>query len=51
MSTQEVELFKIIDENDNPEKAVLTAIDVFTAFLEQLEASQEQQPACLQGSA
>ena len=50
MSTQEVELFKIIDENDNPEKAVLTAIEVFTAFLEQLEASQEQQPAYLQVS-
>lgn len=51
MSTQEVELFKIIDENDNPEKAVLTAIEVFTAFLKQLEASQEQQPAYPQVSA
>ena len=50
MSTQEVELFKIIDENDNPEKAVLTAIEIFTAFLEQLEASQEQLPAYLQVS-
>ena len=47
MSTQEVELFKIIDENDNPEQAVLTAIEVFTAFLEQLEASPELQPACI----
>lgn len=35
MSTQELELFKIINENDNPEKAVLTAIKVFAAFLEQ----------------
>ena len=50
MSTHEVELFKIISENDNPEQAVLTAIEVFTAFLEQLEASQEPQPACLQVS-
>ena len=50
MSTHEVELFKIINENDNPEKAVLTAIEVFTAFLEQLEASPELQPACLQVS-
>lgn len=51
MSTQhELELFKIINENDNPEKAVLTAIEVFTAFLEQLEASQELQPAYLQVS-
>ena len=50
MSTHELELFKIINENDNPEQAVLTAIDVFTAFLEQLEASQELQPAYLQVS-
>ena len=50
MSTQEIELFKIINENDNPEKAVLTAIEIFTAFLEQLEASPELQPACLQES-
>lgn len=45
MSTHEVELFKIINENDNPEQAVLTAIETFTAFLEQLEASLEPQPA------
>ena len=50
MSTHEVELFKIINENDNPEQAVLTAIEVFTAFLEQLSASQEPQAACLQES-
>lgn len=50
MSTHEIDLFKIIYENDNPEKAVLTAIEVFTAFLEQLEAFPEQQPVCLQVS-
>ena len=48
MSTHEIDLFKIIYENDNPEKAVLTAIEVFTAFLEQLEAIPAQQPAGLQ---
>ena len=51
MSTHEAELFKIIYENDHPEKAVLTAIQVFTAFLEQLEAVPEQPAACLQGYA
>ena len=51
MSTHEVELFKIINENDNPEQAVLTAIEVFTAFLEQLSASPEQRPAYPQESA
>ena len=45
MSTQEIELFNIIQESKDPEKAVLTAIEVFTAFLEQLSASPEQRPA------
>ena len=51
MSTHEIELFNIIYENDNPEKAVLTAIEVFTAFLEQLEEVPKQQPGDLQVSA
>ena len=40
----EVELLKIIGENDNPEQAVMTAIKVFAAFLEQLEADPEPLP-------
>ena len=51
MSTQEIELFNIIYENDNPEQAVLTAIEVFTAFLAQLEEVPEPQPGDLQESA
>ena len=50
MSTHEAELFKIIYENDNPERAVLTAIEVFTAFLEQLEEVPVPQPGDLQES-
>ena len=50
MSTHEIELFKIIYENDNPEQAVLTAIKVFAAFLEQLEVAPEPQVVCLQES-
>lgn len=46
MSTHEIELFKIINENDNPEKAVLTAIEVFTAFLAQLAEDQEPPAVC-----
>ena len=46
----EEDLIKIICENDNPEQAVLTAIKVFAAFLEQLEAVPEPQVACLQES-
>ena len=50
MKSHESELFEIIYTSKNPEQAVLTAIEVFTAFLTQLEASPEQQPACLQES-
>lgn len=38
MSYNEMELINIIRENDNPEQTLLTAIKVFSAFLEQLEA-------------
>ena len=37
MENYEKELAEIIRENDNPEQAVLVAIKVFSAFLEQLE--------------
>ena len=50
MNENEITLFNIINENDNPEQAVLTAIEVFTAFLKQLEEDPEQQPVCLQVS-
>ena len=43
MSENEVELFNMLYENDDPEHAGLTAIKVFTAFLEQLEAVPTQQ--------
>ena len=49
MSANEIELFRIVYENDNPEQAVLTAIQVFTAFLEQPEVAPEPQAVCLQG--
>ena len=41
MSTHEAELFKIINESENPELSVLTAIKVFAAFLEQPEVTPE----------
>ena len=46
MSTLEQELFDIIDKSNNKEQAVLTAIEVFTAFLAQLSADQEQPAVC-----
>lgn len=50
MSKNEIELFRIVHENDNPEQAVLTAIEIFTAFLEQPEEAPMLQSACLQES-
>ena len=49
LNLYEDELLRIIRENDS-EQAVLVAIKVFAAFLEQLEAAPEPQVACLQES-
>ena len=51
MSNNEIELMKIIRENDNPEQAVLTAIETILLFLEQHESSQVPFVASLQGQA
>ena len=51
MTDNELTLFKIIFENDQPERAVMTAIEVFTAFLEQLSKDPEQPPDDLPVSA
>ena len=51
MSENEIALFNMIYENDNPEDAVLVAIKVFAAFLEQLGAAPGPQPVCQQESA
>lgn len=40
MSTHETELINIIRNSSDPEKTVLTAIEIFTAFLEQLSEDQ-----------
>jgi hypothetical protein len=44
---KEEELLKIIRENDNPEQAVMTAIKIFTAFLERPEEAPMLQPVDL----
>jgi hypothetical protein len=41
MTKNEMELIELLHENDNPEQALLTAINVFAAFLERLEVGQE----------
>lgn len=51
MSNNEIELINIIRENDNPEQAVLVAIDTILSFLEQHESYQLPSVAFLPGQA
>lgn len=44
MTKNEIELFDILRESEEPELSVLTAIKVFSAFVKQLEADQVLQP-------
>ena len=46
MSENETRLFNMLYENDEPEQALLTAIKVFSAFLEQLEEDPEPLSVC-----
>ena len=48
MTNNELELIKIIRENDNPEQALLTAIDIILLSLVQHESSEAPSVACLQ---
>ena len=50
MSEIEMRMLDMIRENDNPELAVLTAISVFSAFLEQLREAEGLPAAGQQGS-
>jgi hypothetical protein len=44
MTKNEYKLFDILRKSEEPELSVLTAIKVFSAFVEQLEADQVLQP-------
>ena len=48
MTTNEIELFKIIRENDKPEKALMTAVVIALGFLKQNEESLDKVAADLQ---
>lgn len=51
MSDNEKTLLDLIRSSDDPQKAILVAIDVFTSFLAQLEEAQSPQAACPRESA
>lgn len=48
MTENEIELIKLIRENDNSELAFMTAAAVIIGFLKQHESSVTQEPAGLQ---
>ena len=50
MSKNEMRMLEMVRENDNPAVALVTAITVFSAFLEQLQEAQELQADGQQGS-
>ena len=47
MSENNIELIKLVRENDNPEQALLTATMVILDYLKQHESSEEQVAVCL----
>ena len=51
MTKKEERLFEIINENDNPQEALIIATKVICDFLKQLEPYREQHPASLQALA
>ena len=48
MTENERELIKLIRENDNPEQAVLVAIEVILEYLTQPGSFEARAAACLQ---
>ena len=49
MSENEIELIRIIRENDNPGQALMVAALVIMGYLKQHGSSEEQVPVGLQG--
>ena len=47
MTENEMELIKLIRENDNPETALTVAVETILLYLKQRESSQEQAVAAL----
>ena len=47
MTNNEFELIRIIRENDNPEKALVTAVETILLYLKQHGSSEEQAVADL----
>ena len=46
MTQNEIELIKLVRENDNPEQALMTAATIILGFLKQHGSSEEQVAVC-----
>lgn len=51
MTANEIELISLINENDNPELALMTSAVIILGYLKQHESSEEPFVAGLQGQA
>lgn len=51
MTDNEIKLINLIRENDNPDEAIITAVNTILSFLEQPESFGEQAPAYPLGQA
>lgn len=51
MTDNELKLLKLIHENDKPEEAIVTAVNIILSFLEQHESYQVSSVDCFQGQA
>ena len=49
MTENEIKLINLIRENDKPDQAIVTAVNIITSFLELHESSQEPSFASLPG--
>ena len=47
MNENEMELIKLIRENDSPDRALMAAAVIILGFLKQHESSEEQAAVCL----
>ena len=48
MTDNELKLIELIRDHNNPEEAIVTAVNIITSFLEQPQSFEVQAAACLQ---
>lgn len=48
MTSHEIELLSMIREHSEPDKALMTALDIIIMYIERHESVEEQAPVCSQ---